>query len=232
MRLSIMQPYLFPYVGYFQLIYCTDCFLAYDDVAYIKNGWINRNRWLVARKPTFFTVPVHDGNCLHRIHEVTVVNDRRWRRKMILQFEQSYGKSPYFSDAHSLLVSTINDLEGTIADMAFHSIERTSQYLGLPARLIRSSHANLHTTLSGQARVIAICRQLGATEYINAPGGRSLYSQSEFSEHGINLKFLRPNLQPYPQGQGDFQSALSILDVIAYNGRSTATRMLTEFTLS
>ena len=72
MKLAIMQPYLFPYLGYFQLIAAVDKFVFYDDVNFIKNGWINRNRLLISGKVNYITIPLSGASSFLKINQVLV----------------------------------------------------------------------------------------------------------------------------------------------------------------
>lgn len=232
MKLVVMQPYFFPYVGYFQLIHAADRFVVYDDVNYIKNGWINRNRLLLDGAPHYFTIPLAGASPFAPIHETRIDSSDRWRRKMLETFRVAYKRAPHAAEAVTLLERALGTGEGGIGDVARVSIEITLEHFGLQRGLVRSSRTYGNAGLKGQERVIDICRREGATTYINAPGGRALYDEGAFRDAGIALRFLEVRLRPYAQSGGPFVPGLSVLDAVAWCGREELTRILADYTLS
>jgi hypothetical protein len=103
-----MQPYLFPYLGYFQLMNAVDKFVAYDDVSYIRQGWINRNNILVNTEKFLVTVPVASRSSFVPINK-TLVSDSpsRWQNKLLSTIRQAYARAPYFEHAFPLVESTL-----------------------------------------------------------------------------------------------------------------------------
>ncbi|MDR6194877.1 WbqC family protein [Siphonobacter sp. SORGH_AS_0500] len=97
MTLAIMQPYLFPYIGYFQLLNAVDKFVIYDDVAFINRGWINRNSILNNGKAQLFTVPLKEASQNKLIHEISIDTDQKWRDKLLKTIQQNYKKAPHFA---------------------------------------------------------------------------------------------------------------------------------------
>src|SRR5687768_13108726 len=104
MKLAIMQPYLFPYIGYFQLMHAADKFVVYDDVNYIKGGWVNRNRILVNGKPHMFTLPLKNAGSNIKINEIEVSGGElmKWREKFLRTLQQAYAKAPFKNDVIAL----------------------------------------------------------------------------------------------------------------------------------
>ena len=212
MRVAVMQPYLFPYLGYFQLLATADKFLFLNDVTFINRGWINRNRILACGQPLLFTVPLEHASQNRLIKDIRVHGDQRWRSKLLKTFDQSYHKAPYFAQVMPLVERA---LEPTfIAECAVRSIELVAVYLQLPTVLgpSTSTYGNAH--LKGQCRILDLCRAEGATHYINAPGGACLYNGSDFDRQGVDLQFIRPQLRPYPQPAAAFVPGLSIIDLL------------------
>ena len=218
MRIAIMQPYLFPYVGYFQLIASVDKFVFYDDVNFIKGGWINRNRILLNGQPHYFTIPLAGASPHRKICEIGVDDRLDWVAPMRKSFTHAYGRFESFGLVESIFESTLGANHKLIGELAKESILQTCKVLGVGAMFEMTSSVYRNTELRGASRVIDICIREGATEYVNLPGGRRLYSEAEFAEAGIELKFLDPILASYPQRTPHFVSALSILDVIAGAG--------------
>jgi hypothetical protein len=221
-----MQPYLFPYVGYFQLVAAVDKFVFYDDVNYIKNGWINRNRLLRDEEAHYFTVPLSGASPFQKIKQVRVHQDGTWRRKMLESVRHSYSKAPEFEAINALLCTTLQSTAMNISDLASQSVVSVSRYLGLETQFVMSSSSYGNEDLHGVDRILDICAKENASEYHNLPGGRELYESSVFEKHGVNLRFVDTALCTYKQFSENFHPGLSILDVLMFNDRGTARNML------
>lgn len=230
MKLAIMQPYLFPYLGYFQLLAAVDRFVVYDDVAYIKGGWVNRNRWLVGGKPAYFTVPVRDASSFRSIADTEVASGP-WPRKLLATFRQEYGRAPYFPAAMALLERIVGLDEPSIGRRAVASVRAVAAHLGLTTDFVESSAGYGNADLRAAARVIDICRREGAVVYVNAIGGQALYNRDEFADRGIALRFLRSVPTAYQQFNETYVPGLSILDVIAYCSPQAIRGHLSEYEL-
>src|SRR6266513_539316 len=220
MKLAIMQPYFFPYLGYFQLIFASDKFVFYDDVNYIKGGWINRNRILLDGESRFFTVPLRGASSFLPINRVGV-NDQnpKWRGKMLDTLRMAYRSAPYREIGVRLLGRVLASRCESIADLALASVQTVLEYLGLVRDFVPSSQAYNNQHLKAQDRILDICRKENADVYINAIGGANLYEADKFALQGCDLKFLRPQLPEYSQGAEHFVPGLSILDVIMHCAR-------------
>lgn len=215
MKLAIMQPYFFPYMGYFQLVQSVDKFVFYDDVNYIKSGWINRNRYLQGGEARYFTVPTEGASSFVPINAVGVDSrNPAWRRKLPETLRQAYKGAPFLDAGLRLLEESLDASARGIAEIARRSVELTLDYLDVRREIVRSSGVYGNASLHGAERVVDICRREGADVYVNAPGGRSLYGASQFAPHGCALWFLVPSLPEYRQGTGPFVPGLSILDAI------------------
>ncbi len=211
MNLAVMQPYLFPYIGYFQLIYASDLFLLYDDVSYIKQGFINRNSILSPNGVTRFTVPVPGASSNKLISELEFSEDVT---KVLRTIAQSYSKAPFFAEVFPVIEQVMTIKDRSIASVCVQSYEAIFAYLGLTRRFMKTSSLEYDRSTSARDRLIALCHQFEADCYINAPGGRALYSKSDFSENGIELRFIRSRPVEYSQGRDGFVPNLSIIDVL------------------
>ncbi len=222
-----MQPYFFPYVGYFQLLNQVDRFVFYDDVNYIKSGWINRNRLTLSGSTRYITVPLVGASSFVKINETEVQQPALWRQSMLTSVRQSYGKAPHFEPVHALLEHVLTAHDGTIGDLSRRSVMAVSQYLALPTKFIHSSSIYRNDHLRSVERVLDICVAEKASEYWNLPGGRDLYQAEDFEAHGVQLHFIDPEMQPYPQLSTTFVPGLSILDVLMFNDAAKVRAMLT-----
>ncbi|WP_394695520.1 WbqC family protein [Pseudoxanthomonas japonensis] len=225
-RLAIMQPYFFPYIGYFQLVAAVDRFVFYDDVAFMKQGWINRNRLLLSGRPSWFTLPVSGASSNRKINELSVQPGDVWRRKMLASVRQSYGRAPYFEQAYGLLAGILLSDECSLSALARRSVVDLSRYMGLETEFVVSSGRYGNEGMQGAERVLDICRRERATEYHNLPGGKALYSVEQFAAAGVELCFVEPNPMEYMQMEAPFKPFLSMLDVLMFNERSTLLPLL------
>jgi len=234
MRLAIMQPYLFPYLGYYQLLAAADRFVVYDDVNYIKGGWINRNNLLVAEKKWLFTVPLESPSPNRKICDINLSPNPAWRQKLLQTIEQSYRRASQFEVVLPVLrriLSPEAPATRTIADLVRLSLQELVAYLQLPVELVPDSGRYHNQHLRAQERVLDICRQEQATHYVNAQGGQHLYDKATFAAQGIELRFLIPELRPYRQGKGEFVPGLSIIDVLMHNSVAETRELLRDYSL-
>lgn len=225
-RLAIMQPYLFPYVGYFQLVAAVDRFIFYDDVNFMKGGWVNRNRLLLSGGVQWFTFPLSGASSHSKINEIQVQQGDVWRRKLLSSVRQSYGKAKYFAQAYALLEDVVMSGEASMSSLAQRSIVSVASYLGIETKFVSSTGRYRNEGLHGTERVLDICKKEAATEYHNLPGGERLYLEEQFASAGISLFFVRPNLASYIQFSSPFVPALSMLDVLMFNDRAATLRLL------
>lgn len=223
-----MQPYLFPYLGYFQLIHLADTFVVYDDVNFIKNGWINRNRILNQGKPLWLTLPLEKASVHQKISQ-TKVSYRP--EKIYKTLSQSYRNAPYFNDCIDIIMAPLTTGEAKIANLCFDSLNIISNYLSLNTKIVRSSNLQSTHTLSGQDRVIAICNNLNTKTYLNGIGGEALYNKATFLEQGLRLNFLEHKPVAYPQFDHPFLSNLSIIDILMFNSKKDIQEMLESYQL-
>ena len=228
MKLAVMQPYLFPYLGYFQLIRAVDAFVVYDDVNYIKGGWINRNFVLSESDKQLITLPLQGASPNQLINQVTVGNRHN---KLIETIRHRYGKAPQFSAVFALVENILNQQEKNLARFLEYQLRQVCDYLGLHPTWYVSSSLKKDNELRGQDKVLAICEELGATHYINMPGGKSLYNREAFASRGIQLSFIQPKAVAYRQFANEFTPNLSIIDVMMFNDQAQCAKLLEEYEL-
>lgn len=229
MKLAVMQPYLFPYIGYFQLIYAADLFLIYDDVAYIKRGYINRNTVLSPNGTTRFTIPVPGASQNKLISELSF--DERVEKAM-KTIEHSYSKAPYFEKIFPIVRAVLELNDRSIASVCQKSFEDIFSYLDIEKEFRKTSELDYDRTASARDRLIALCHQFGADSYINTPGGRKLYAKEDFAKEGIDLSFVDSLPVEYSQGNADFVPNLSIIDVLMHCSPPIVRELLGKYKLS
>jgi len=228
MKLAIMQPYLFPYIGYFQLLDYVDKFIIHDDVQWIKGGWINRNRILLNSEAEMITLSVKKRSNFDMINQFEIVPEQN-RIKFLRKIKGAYAKSPYFNKVAGLLGKIILNKESNIVKYIMFSFEQIKNYLSIDTPILLSSKLRKDNKLKGQERVIDICRLMKTTTYINPIGGLTLYNKEKFNQCNINLFFLKTKNITYNQSDEEFIPNLSIMDVIMFNKPSEVKRMLKEF---
>jgi len=223
--LGIMQPYFFPYIGYFSHILATDTFVLYDNIQYTKRGWINRNRIFSNGHVVPITIPLAKGRELLQIWERQLANDFS-EDKILRQLKGAYGQAPGWKAIETLVGSVFQTGQRNLFDFLLESITMTCRLLEINTRLIRSSAVGPAESLGGQKRVLHICKALGAEAYVNPIGGQHLYASEAFREEGIDLKFISSDPRSIPRNDGGLPTdstlgdltRLSILDVIACLG--------------
>ena len=228
MKVGIMQPYFMPYIGYFQLIKAVDKYVIYDDVTYIKGGWINRNNILINNEKSMITVSLAGSSSNKRINETEIKDDFK---KLIKTININYSKAPFFTEISDLLNKVFLFEKKTLSLFIENSIKEILKYLDISTPLVLSSSLEKDSNLSGQEKVLAICKELNATHYYNAIGGMELYNKKIFTENGIELSFLKTNDIEYKQFSNFFVPNLSIIDVLMFNSIDCINDFLEKYIL-
>src|SRR5687768_5086677 len=166
-----MQPYFLPYLGYFQLIHAADRFVIYDDVAFIKQGWINRNRFLIGGKDEFITVPVRQISSFKRINETEIDNSQPWAKKFLKALQLNYARAPFYKDIYPLVEEIALQEEKHISHWNTFALEKILTLLEIQTEIVPTSSGYDNDQLEGEERVIDICRKEKADIYINMIGG-------------------------------------------------------------
>lgn len=226
--MAVMQPYFFPYIGTYQLAQAVDEFVFFDDVNFIKRGYIHRNAVLLAGQAHPFTVPVRDVSQNRQIREHVYTGD--WRPFLNL-LHQAYRRAPQFDAAYALVESVVQDADDNVARKNALSFTRVFDYLGLSRAWTAASLRALPAELRGAERILALCRLAGAGTYVNASGGRALYEPAAFARDGITLRFLASAPDPYPQGRATYVPNLSMIDLLMHLAPAEVVTRLGQFRL-
>lgn len=231
MKLGIMQPYFMPYIGYWQLMNAVDKYIIYDDVNFIKGGWIHRNRILINGQIKYFNIPMLGASSQKLINEIAVNQNENLKNKNLRILMNAYQKAPYFNDIFPILEEILNCKETILSKFILNSFQYINEYLNIQTELILSSSLKKDCNLRGEKKVLAICELMNATEYYNAIGGRELYSFEAFERKGIKLNFLKSTTIKYSQFSDHFQENLSIIDILMFNSKEQIKEMLRSYTL-
>lgn len=233
MKLGIMQPYFFPYIGYFQLIAAVDQFVVYDDVQWINRGWINRNRILVRGEPHYITIPIRKGSTKLMINErVLALNAEAQSDTMLQQIREAYRRAPCFEAVYNLISRCLACRETNASAFIVHTLQECCKYMDIDTPLILSSGLDKKNEFRGAERILEINRVMGARHYINPIGGMELYDKRSFADNGIRLNFIRTRDITYQQFENQkFVPFLSIIDVMMFNSKQQIKGFLNEYDL-
>lgn len=241
MRLGMMQPYFFPYVGYFSLIHATDCWVVFDTAQYRRRAWVNRNRMLSDNKESwsYIRIPVTHSPRETRICDIRIDDTQAWIDELIDQLQiYRQRRAPHYADvtdwvrAVSAQAHAVNgpaDFSQTLISL----LQETCRHISLPFpyQIFSQMNLNLPSELPAGEWALEVARSLGAETYINAPGGRELFSPQQFSEANISLQILEPRLTAYRQGRLEFIPGLSILDLLMWNSPAETLELVKHYEL-
>ena len=230
-RIAIMQPYLFPYLGYYQLMNAVDLFVYHDDVQYIKGGWINRNRYLTNGNPGMFTFPVVKDKHEKNINERFFFELEKSKKAFIKLLKNHYRNAPYYDEVYKLVNIIFDSGSTKVSELIYHTNKIISDYLQINVPVLTSSEIEKNNMLRGEDRVIEICKKTCGSSYINLSGGMELYSKEKFLTEGLELFFIKAKDIQYKQFENDFVGNLSIIDVMMFNSKEQVKSLLEEYTL-
>lgn len=233
MRLALMQPYFFPYIGYFSLIKQVDLYVVFDTVQYISRGWMDRNRIL---KPgggwQYFSVPTQKHHQTAPMREVKIAAQIDWQNRILGQLEHYKKSAPYYAQVIGLLKELFEEKNETVCDLNIALLHKICSYLSIETKVSLLSEMNLTMEKPGAPDEwgLNVCKAVsGTTEYWNAPGGASFYDREKYEHAGIQIKFPRMILEEYPQKGGPFEPGLSILDVMMFNSVEKINEMMEKY---
>jgi len=226
-----MQPYFFPYIGYWQLINAVDTFVIYDDVNYIKQGWINRNKILENGVAKYFNLLLKKASSNKLINEIAIIDDSKTKKKMLKRLHSCYCNAPYFNESYAIIKKIIYYENNSLSNYLKNHIEKICDYLTINTKIIMSSDLKKDNSLRKQNKILEICQILNEKIYINPIGGKELYKKQEFSYKNISLFFLDTKSINYKQFSNEFVPNLSIIDILMFNSEEKVKKLLEEYTL-
>ena len=229
-KIAIMQPYFFPYIGYFQLMNAVDEFVVYDNIEFTKKGWINRNRILVHGKDSYITLPLKKDSDYLDIRDRYLA--KSWlseKNKILNRVNASYRKAPHFNLVFPVIERSVLFEEGNLFAFILFSLRQVNEYLEIQTPLLIASSITMDHGLKAEKRVVEICKARNADTYFNPIGGIRLYSNDNFKNEGMGLHFLKTNDFIYKQFDNDFVPFLSIIDVMMFNSKMEIKEYLNSF---
>lgn len=231
MKTAIMQPYIFPYIGYYQLIDAVDNFVIFDDVNFIMRGWINRNNILVDGNKHLFSIPLEKASQNNLICDTRLSFHEKDKLKFLKLISCSYGKAPHFREVYPIIEEIIMHDDNHLVNYLQNVLVKTCNYAGITTNFIRSSEVKNDVSLKSEDKIIDLCVRLNTDTYVNLPGGRSIYNSDNFRKNNIDLKFIKifSDQIKYKQFKNDFVDNLSFLDLMMFNSKSELRDILKKY---
>lgn len=235
MKLGIMQPYFFPYLGYYCLIKHTDDFILFDTVQFIRHGWIERNRILKQNEGwLYIQVPLIKAPQQTLIKDMQINNNLPWKNKILSQLQVYKKKAPFYYTVLKLINQIFENEYHDIVLLNKDILKITCDYLGFNRdfKIFSQMGLNIETVREPDEWALNICKAIdGVEEYWNPPGGQLFFDKSKYEENNITLKFQSIELVSYDQKQTQFEPGLSIIDVVMFNSVEDINKMLENYTI-
>ena len=220
MTLGIMQPYFFPYLGYFDLINRVDQWIVFDTPQYMRHGWVNRNRILHPRDGWQYVVmPVKKHQQAAPINCIEIADFEASRQKVLGQLAHYRKRAPYFGDTFTLVERCLGRHAVLLAQLNVNTLGEVCRHLGIPwnVRVLSEMNLELGAIEDPGDWALRICERLNAASYLNPPGGAGLFDPSRFARSGIHLMIQPPLDFTYSCRGRTFIPSLSIIDVLMWN---------------
>jgi hypothetical protein len=245
---AAMQPYFFPYIGYFQLMHAAPKLLLHDQLQYIRRGFMHRNSYLQPGSGAkYFGVELDGKTTGGGIEQVRLSSSSKWRDSVISRLDSAYKKAPFYDDVMPIVVEVLNLETDYLAALNIESIRAVKTYLDLPCSLtvVSIDWGDLEETLANRVansedsgidikhqRIIEICRMTDAHRFINPIGGSAIYDRELLAQHGVDIRFLRSRIPEYQQRHStEFVPNLSILDALFHCSRDQLASQIADYEL-
>jgi len=239
MRQAIMQPYLFPYIGYWQIINYVDEWIFFDVVKYNRKTWMNRNRILHPdqnKEFQYISLPIkkHDKGTL--IKDVLINNDEKWKEKILGQLTvYKKLKAPYYEDIIQLIASILHVEYSTCLSLTIESTKQLANFLDIDFKYKIASKIDFDKSeiKAPGDWALTISKHQGATKYINPYSGYEIFDEEKYQNNNIDLLFLKPHLSKYRQSwRKNFIKGLSIIDLLMFNSKEEVKALIDgDFTI-
>lgn len=217
-RVAITQSNYIPWKGYFDLINMVDEVVLYDDMQYTRRDWRNRNKIKAPQGPIWLTIPVEvKGKYYQKINE-TVISDTAWREQHWQTISHSFARAPFFQEYRPFFEQLYRTADSPLlSQINYHFLSAISGLLGITTLITWSMDYQL---ADGKTeRLVALCQQCGATEYLSGPSARDYIDPVLFAQAGIRLTYVDYTGYPeYPQLYPPFEHGVSVIDLIMNTG--------------
>jgi len=235
LKLAIMQPYFFPYSGYFSLIKATNKWIVFDTSQHANYSWMNRNRILNFNNDSwmYFRVLVKKHPLKTPINHIEIQNDKNWKEKIISQLGCYKKYAPHYKTVVEFLVETLKTEFENLSALNVHTLKATCDYIGIDFNYEVFSEMDIQVEPVHEADEwgLNICKAMGVTEYINAERGQLFIDREKYRNNNINIKFLEFGFPEYNQKKEAFIPGLSIIDAMMFNSPLEINQMLDEYQL-
>jgi len=214
MRAVILQPNYISWRGYFDFFKRCDVFVVYDDVQYTRRDWRNRNIIKTPDGSQWLTIPVNDNDRKMLIKDATM-QQNGWQERHLKQIQFNYAASPYVGEVCDILSEAFAEEKENLCRLNMAIIRRIMDYIGMTRKVVYSSEVGC-TDASSTERLVALCRKVGATEYLSGEAAKDYLEVDKFGD--IRVLWHRYKERVYPQLWGEFLSRVSIIDTLANLG--------------
>lgn len=234
MKLGIMQPYFFPYIGYFSLIDYTDHFVFFDTPQYIQRGWVNRNRLINPKEGfNYMIIPIKKATQNTPINSILIDNTQQWKDKIFGQLTVYKKRAPHYKEVMELLHQIFEEKCISLSKFNIESTKKVCEYLGITTTFETFSEMNLEIeeVHAPDEWALNITKMMGFETYVNPLGGMEFFDKNKYTKQDIELVFIKSNLKPYIQRIGRYESGLSIIDVMMFNTTKDINEMLKDIKL-
>ncbi|EDT04617.1 WbqC-like family protein [Burkholderia ambifaria IOP40-10] len=217
-RIAIVQSNYIPWKGYFDLIAATDEFILYDDAQYTRRDWRNRNQIKTPQGVQWLTVPVRVKGRYHQSIRETEIDGTDWAEQHWTRLRQNYARAPHFARyAPELEALYLHGRHDTLSALNLAMLTWVNRQLGIATRMSSSSDYTLEGDRTD--KLLNLCLQAGATEYLSGPAARDYLDESRFAAAQVAVRwFDYPAYPPYAQLWGEFVHGVTVLDVLFHCG--------------
>jgi hypothetical protein len=225
--IAIIQSNYIPWKGYFDIIRMCDEFMLFDEAQYTRRDWRNRNKIKTPQGPQWLTIPVQVKGKFHQRIDETCVNDGTWVEEHLKSIKHNYARAGAFKEVYPLLEDLYHRVASIsrLSDINYTLLRGLSDLLGIKTPLTWSTD---YQSVEGKTdRLISLCQQAGANEYLSGPSAKSYMDEALFQAAGIKLTYIDYSGYPeYPQIHPPFDHGVSVIDLLLNVGIAEAPHYL------
>lgn len=213
MIVTVHQPNLFPWLGFFDKMACADVFILLDNVQFTKRGYQNRVKIKGTNGEQWLTLPVKTkGRYDQRTNEVEIDGERDWKKEHLRTLTTLYGGTKGYQRILPLLEERYGCTQEKLIDLTIPGIELIRDHLGLKTPLVLASELGVEG--SNSAMICSLVKAVGGTVYLSGPSGKEYLDEAIFQAEEIQVAYRHFSMSPYPQRFGSFVGGLSALDYL------------------
>ena len=235
MTITLMQPYFFPYIGYFSLVHSVEHFVFFDDVQFNRQSWMVRNTIVnfTINQPHYIRPGIQTASFPAKYKDIKLANNQHWKDKLLAQLRNYKSKSAFFKQEFPFIEQLILSVNcQSLVEFNTTTTQVLADYLGFTTSFTTYSnhkHWVNQTQINSGTWGLHAALNMGATTFINPPGGESFMPAQEYAAHGVKLGFVQPNLNSI--SARSYVSGMSILDVLLCNGKEATAELARNYTI-